>query len=571
LSGSGKSPAGAREPVRDEIARSAVGARSPEPDPHAALARARLGKIVRRTWRLDTLLGVGGMAAVYAATHRSGRRAALKMLHPALATAEAKRRFQREGYLANSVGHPGVVTVLGDGEAEDGAVFLVMEKLDGESLESYAARRIQLAPPIVLAIGERVLDVLDAAHEKGIVHRDVKPENVFLCTDGRVMLLDFGIARLREMSRTGVAGTHHGSLLGTPSYMAPEQARGDWDVVDGRTDVWSTGATLFRVLTGRTVHRGGTPVEVLIQASQEHAPKVRDIAPQTPAPIAELIDRSLAFEMSDRWSSASDMLDALRAVHRRMGFERVASLHVKIAADTVVASDRPPPLDSEEFDRAAALEPAPDPDVARPSALRSGATVDRAKLRSLLFGGGDTADSAEDDVVASGGPLSGAASGSRAIDPLARDARAQRDRRRSTPVPIVAAPAEDTKTPTLRSDPPAKQIAASKRSAPELEAARIPTPQDAAPIGRAPERAEAPLEPPRVLSAIARPAGSLPLPSSIDLDGTSHRGRDAGSASGADRGRGSRARVLALGSLVLVLLVIAIAVAMSSGLVAASP
>src|SRR5690606_31448004 len=101
-------------------------------------------------------------------------------------------------------------------------------------------------------------EVLVAAHAKGIVHRDVKPENVFLCADGRVKLLDFGIARLVEGAQG--AATRHGFLLGTPAYMAPEQARADWDQVDARTDVWAVGASMFRVLSGRTVHVGATHV-----------------------------------------------------------------------------------------------------------------------------------------------------------------------------------------------------------------------------------------------------------------------------------------------------------------------
>ncbi|AKF05391.1 serine/threonine-protein kinase [Sandaracinus amylolyticus] len=356
-------------------------------DPYLRVSKARLGKTVRRKWRLDALLGVGGMAAVYAATHRNGSRVAIKMLHPLVATEEAKRRFLREGYLANSVGHPGVVRVLDDDEAEDGAIFLVMELLDGESLESFATRRVQLGAPETLAVAEQVLEVLAVAHAKGIVHRDVKPENVFLCVDGRVKLLDFGIARLLEVSR-GSAATHHGFLLGTPAYMAPEQARGDWELVDARTDVWAAGASMFRVLTGHTVHRGSTHLELLMKATREPAPKVRDVAPAVPELVASLVDRALAFRKEDRWASADEMLESLREVHRALRYTDAPKLRARIAATSTVRIELPaPPAVSAEFDRASALESDPigDTDDDAPTQIEAMSLTHREQLRSIVI------------------------------------------------------------------------------------------------------------------------------------------------------------------------------------------
>ncbi|WP_236606959.1 serine/threonine-protein kinase [Sandaracinus amylolyticus] len=357
-------------------------------DPYLRLSKARLGKTVRRKWRLDALLGVGGMAAVYAATHRNGSRVAIKMLHPLVATEEAKRRFLREGYLANSVGHPGVVRVLDDDEAEDGSIFLVMELLDGESLESFATRRVQLGAPETLAVAEQVLEVLAVAHAKGIVHRDVKPENVFLCIDGRVKLLDFGIARLLEVSRGSAAATHHGFLLGTPAYMAPEQARGDWELVDARTDVWAVGASMFRVLTGHTVHRGSTHLDLLMKATREPAPKVRDIAPAVPELVASLVDRALAFRKEERWASADEMLESLREVHRAMRYTEAPKLRARIAATSTVRIELPaPPAASAEFDRASALESDPlgDADDDAPTQIEAMTLTHREQLRSIVI------------------------------------------------------------------------------------------------------------------------------------------------------------------------------------------
>ena len=172
--------------------------------PQTLRAQARVGLVLRGKWHLERLLGVGGMASVYAATHRNGLRGAVKLLHPELCVqGEVKERFLREGYVANKVDHPGAVRVLDNDVAEDGSVFLVMELLDGETIdarvEARPGRRLEVGE--VLAIADDVLDVLATAHDSGIVHRDLKPENLFITRTGQVKILDFGIARLRELSR----------------------------------------------------------------------------------------------------------------------------------------------------------------------------------------------------------------------------------------------------------------------------------------------------------------------------------------------------------------------------------
>src|SRR5208282_3560858 len=166
-------------------------------DPMVMRAQVRVGQVLKEKWRLDGLLGVGGMAAVYAATHRNGSRVAIKLLHPELSTHhEVRTRFLREGYVANAVGHEGAVRITDDDVAEDGSAFLVMELLDGETLED---RRIrsggQLNEDEVLSVADQLLDVLIAAHAKGVIHRDLKPDNVFITRTGQVKLLDYGIAR----------------------------------------------------------------------------------------------------------------------------------------------------------------------------------------------------------------------------------------------------------------------------------------------------------------------------------------------------------------------------------------
>jgi serine/threonine-protein kinase len=263
---------------------------------------------LKERWTLDALLGVGGMAAVYSATHRNGSRVAVKWLHPELALDKKMReRFAREGYIANKVEHPGVVRVLDDDVAEDGSLMLFMELLQGETLEARAQRsgkRLDVAE--TLRLTHALLDVLAAAHEAGVVHRDLKPENLFIKHNGKLKVLDFGIARLRELSgRSGATGSQ--SSLGTPAFMPPEQARGRWQEVDARSDLWAVGATMFTLIAGRPVHEAVTVNEQLLAAMTEPAPSLASIVPSVPAMVAAIVDRALAFKSEDRWPDARAM------------------------------------------------------------------------------------------------------------------------------------------------------------------------------------------------------------------------------------------------------------------------
>jgi len=270
-------------------------------------AEGRVGLLLRDKWRIDGLLGLGGMAAVYSATHRNGKRAAVKILHAEAALSpDIRARFLREGYLANKVEHPGAVSILDDDVDSDGTVFLVMELLHGQTLES-AREGGSVSIEELLVIAHRVLDVLAAAHERKIVHRDLKPANVFVCTDGTVKILDFGIARLNSVTQTPSQATGRDSALGTPGYMPPEQARGRWEEVDGQSDLWSLGATLFAVLGGRPVHQAPTVNEQLLAAMTLPAPPLSSVAPNAPHELALLVDRALSFEKSARFADARAM------------------------------------------------------------------------------------------------------------------------------------------------------------------------------------------------------------------------------------------------------------------------
>jgi serine/threonine-protein kinase len=259
------------------------------------------------------------MATVYEAVHRNQNRVAIKMIHEYI-NIDFRKRFLREGYVANTVGHPGAVIVFDDDVTEDGSQFLVMELLEGQDLDSLCTTQggtLQLAD--VLNIADGLLDVLQAAHQKGIVHRDIKPQNLFLTRDGRLKVLDFGIARVREVSQVSTGSTTGSSFLGTPSFAAPEQARARWDQIDARTDLWAVGATLFTLLAGRRVHEAPSVSEQLALAVTTPAPSIAKFRPDLPPSVVELIDRALEYEREARWSDARGMRTALRDAMKECG------------------------------------------------------------------------------------------------------------------------------------------------------------------------------------------------------------------------------------------------------------
>lgn len=285
------------------------------------LAGERVGSVLDGKWTLERLLGVGGMAAVYAARHRNGARAALKLLHAELARhQEVRERFVREGYAANRVEHPGAVRVLDDDVVssgpEAGQAYIVMELLEGQSLQD----RLESGPPVgeieFLEIADGVLDVLAAAHGRGVVHRDLKPENLFLVHEGeairpavRVKVLDFGLARLLD----GQAITTYGLALGTPSFMSPEQAAGRIDEIDGRTDLFALAATGFRLRTGRRIHEAPNAIELVGKMANLAAPRIQSVAADVSEPYARIIDRALAFRREDRYGDATAMQADVRS------------------------------------------------------------------------------------------------------------------------------------------------------------------------------------------------------------------------------------------------------------------
>jgi len=269
----------------------------------------RVGRTLRGKWQLDALVGVGGMASVYAATHRNGGRAAIKVLHPELADmSEVRARFVREGYLANRVGHPAVVRAIDDDIDDDGTPFLVMELVDGETLAERTEEE-PLEAAELLAVAAQVLPALVAGHSRGVIHQDLKPENLLVDGDGCVRVLDYGIARAID-DRSDALKIRSS---GTPSFMSPEQVLGS-EEIGPLSDLYSLGATLFALATGRPPHLASTPMHLLVKITTERAPRVATLAPELPQPIAALIDRALAREPERRWPSAAEMLREVERV-----------------------------------------------------------------------------------------------------------------------------------------------------------------------------------------------------------------------------------------------------------------
>jgi serine/threonine protein kinase len=252
-------------------------------------------------------IGRGGAARVFLAEDASGRSLALKVLHPELQVSVTADRFLREIRLASRIDHPLVARVLDSGEAE-WLVYYVMPFIEGPTLRGHLDRVRQLSIPDAVRMARDLLGALSAAHRVGIIHRDVKPENIVLSPEGAV-LLDFGIARAIEAAGTSQL-TRSGIAVGTSSYMSPEQVQAETNI-DPRSDLYSVGCVLFESLAGRPPFRHPNEVVVLQMHLTEAAPDVRTFREDTPAALAEVVGRALKKSRDERWPSAGAMTEAL--------------------------------------------------------------------------------------------------------------------------------------------------------------------------------------------------------------------------------------------------------------------
>jgi serine/threonine-protein kinase len=271
-------------------------------------------------YRVVRMLGEGGMGQVYLALHpRIGSQVAIKVLsHVASTDSTLVERFFAEAHSVNKIRHEGIVNVLDLDQLPDGRPFITMEYLPGEPL-STSIRRGPLALGTSAGIVIEILGALQAAHDSGVVHRDLKPDNLFLSPQGRVKVLDFGVAKLMPHYEASLAkvATQSGALIGTPGYMAPEQVVGD--PVSPATDIYAVGAILYEMLTGVMAFEGTSLFELFNRIVNDPPPPLSQRRPQLTGPYQDLIMRALSKAPSARFSSALEMADALRAITRLLG------------------------------------------------------------------------------------------------------------------------------------------------------------------------------------------------------------------------------------------------------------
>lgn len=271
------------------------------------------GDIVSAAWRIDERLGAGGMATVLAATGVDGQRAALKVMHASLVLQPgAIPRFLREGVIARRIEHPGMVRCLGEGTTDGGCPYIALELLDGCTVdELWRVPNHRPAMASLLRFFVEVLDLLAACHAMGIVHRDLKPGNIYVTREGQAKVLDFGVARAADLTDDFV---REGTAMGTPSFMAPEQAMGAWRHVDERADVFSIGATLFALLSGRRLNHGRNEAESFGLAATTPAPLLASVAPSVPSDIAGFVDHALQWDKRARFADAGEMKATLQQI-----------------------------------------------------------------------------------------------------------------------------------------------------------------------------------------------------------------------------------------------------------------
>ncbi|MFO0647596.1 MAG: protein kinase [Polyangiales bacterium] len=267
-----------------------------------------MGTVIGGKYHLLSVLGTGGMGAVYRAENTWTRReVALKLLHPELTNSrEVVERFMQEAQLASQLRHPNIVDVLDMGqEPSDGSFFIVQELLHGNDLRTVIDASGRLDAETSIDIVLPLMGALALAHRRGVVHRDIKPENIFLAQDesGETVpkLIDFGISKIMTASRDARNLTQTGTLVGTPNYMSPEQARGDV-LVDGQTDVWSLGVVLYEILSGRVPFDAPNQNMLMVKIITEHAQRIETVAPDLPASLAELVHRALAHDRAARFA-----------------------------------------------------------------------------------------------------------------------------------------------------------------------------------------------------------------------------------------------------------------------------
>lgn len=307
-------------------------------------------------YEVGELVGRGGMADVRAGRDlRLGRPVAIKLLRSDLAADETfQERFRREAQSAASLNHPSIVAVYDTGEAPDGkggtVPYIVMELVEGRTLRDVLRDGRKILPERAMSITADILAALDYSHRAGIIHRDIKPANVMLTPEGKVKVMDFGIAR--AIADTSSAMTQTAAVIGTAQYLSPEQARGE--TVDARSDIYSTGCVLYELLTGRPPFVGDSPVSVAYQHVREEARPPSQLNPEVSLAVDNVVAKALAKRVDDRYSSAGDMRKDIERVLAGGSVDAPTQAVAVIPGATAVAPAAttaavlPPPDDEED-------------------------------------------------------------------------------------------------------------------------------------------------------------------------------------------------------------------------------
>src|SRR5258706_770130 len=324
---------------------------------------ALTGKVLDGQYQIEALLGKGGMGAVYRARHiLLGDRVAIKVLPPEMrSNSEWLRRFQREGQAARRFRHHNAVTVYDLRTSSDGTIYLVMEYVEGHTLDAELKKRGKFSPADAVAVLDPIMGVLNAAHAMGVVHRDLKPENIMIgkpSTGGEpvVKLLDLGIAKLREVAGAEKTGntnlTIAGQMLGTPYYMSPEQ----WgelpedgnSEIDGRADIYSLGVVFYELITGRRPFDGVTLSELRRQHVSNTPPPLHQVDGSIPEGFSRAIARSIAKDRGQRQATASELESELSNSLRAEGIAATSYVSVADGSGAVGSGSERGPLTASE-------------------------------------------------------------------------------------------------------------------------------------------------------------------------------------------------------------------------------
>lgn len=274
-----------------------------------------VGQVLDGRYRVEASIGVGGTGVVFDATRLSdGQPVVIKTLRPIYAlNPDLIRRLRREAEVTRRVQHPGIVPVFDEGTLEDGTPYLVMPFVEGEPMHVLLRRRGTLSVEETLCIAMRVCDILHAAHRMGYVHRDIKPEHIYLqrASNGglKVKILDFGVCA-SDTAPLGEKERERGRVFGTPSYVSPEQAAGEPDV-DSRADLFGLGVVMFEAIVGRLPFSGSTVTNLLRRIIAEDAPRLGLVCPRVPRDLDAVVARMLARDKNFRFSSARTLQRAL--------------------------------------------------------------------------------------------------------------------------------------------------------------------------------------------------------------------------------------------------------------------